>query len=220
MERSRSAAGVERPEERQLVAAVAAGDEEAFVELVRTYGPTMLRVARLYVSTRAVAEEVVQETWLSVMTGIDSFEGRSSFKTWLFRILTNTAQTRAAREGRSVPFSALGNDELGDADPSVAADRFRAQGERFADHWTSSPARWSELPEAMLLSQETIAVAERVVAALPEGQRAVIVMRDVVGWEAEEVCDILGLTATNQRVLLHRARTKVREALERHLASP
>ena len=204
-------------EERRLVEALCAGDEEAFVQLVRLHGPTMLRVARLYVSSEAVAEEVVQETWLAVLTGIDGFEGRSSLKTWLFRILTNKAQTRAAKEGRSVPFTTL-SEELDAAELSVEADRFRVAGERFADHWTSSPERWSELPEASLLTHETIAIAERAAASLPPAQRAVVTLRDMVGWDADEVCEVLGITATNQRVLLHRARTKVRKALERHLA--
>ena len=177
----------------------------------------MLRVARLYVSSEAVAEEVVQETWLAVLTGIDGFEGRSSLKTWLFRILTNKAQTRAAKEGRSVPFTTL-SEELDAAELSVEADRFRGAGERFADHWTSSPERWSELPEASLLTHETIAIVERAAASLPPAQRAVVTLRDIVGWDADEVCEVLGITATNQRVLLHRARTKVRKALERHLA--
>src|ERR671918_130828 len=120
-------------EEGRLVEALRGRDEEAFVQLLRAYGPTMLRVAQLYVSSRAVAEEVVQETWLAVLTGIGRFEGRSSFKTWLFRILKNRAQTSAASEGRSDPFAALGDEELGVAEVSVLADRFRRAGERFAD---------------------------------------------------------------------------------------
>jgi RNA polymerase sigma-70 factor (ECF subfamily) len=203
--------------ESQLVEALRAGDEDAFVELIRRHGGSMLRVARLYVSSRAVAEDVVQETWLAVLTGIDRFEGRSSFKTWLFQILTNRAQTRAAKERRSVPFSALIDEELAAEEPSVEADRFRGQGERFAWHWTSSPQRWAELPEARLLAHETISIVEQAAASLPPAQRAVVTLRDIVGWDADEVCQVLGISAANQRVLLHRARTKVRKALERHL---
>lgn len=206
-------------DERRLVEALCAGDEEAFIRVVNLYGSTMLRVAQLYVSNRAVAEEVVQETWLAVVRGIESFERRSSLKTWLLRILTNTAKTRAAREGRSVPLAALGAEELGAAERSVEADRFRGEGERWADHWTSSPERWDELPEARLLSDETIRIVERAAASLPPAQRAVVTLRDIVGCDADEVCELLEITAANQRVLLHRARTKLRKTLEQHLTS-
>jgi RNA polymerase sigma-70 factor (ECF subfamily) len=206
-------------EERRLVERLRGGDEQTFVELVRLYGPTMLRVARLYVPSMAVAEEVVQETWLAVLTGIRRFEGRSSFKTWLFRIHANKALARAKREGRSIPFSALAAQEAAADEASVDPDRFRGSGERFAHHWTSSPERWAELPEARLLSRETLSVVERAAASLPPAQRAVITLRDIEGWKAHEVCEVLEITAANQRVLLHRARTKVRKALERHLAS-
>ena len=212
---SRRASG----EERSLVDALVAGDERAFVELVRLHGPAMLRVARLYVSSGVVAEEVVQETWLAVLTGIRRFERRSSLKTWLFRILANRAQTRAAAEGRSVPFSALSQKEVAAAEPSVEGDRFRGADERFGHHWTSSPERWADLPEERLLSQETMAVVERAAASLPPAQRAVVTLRDIVGWDSDDVCALLEISAANQRVLLHRARTKLRAALERHLAS-
>jgi RNA polymerase sigma-70 factor, ECF subfamily len=205
-------------DERRLVEALRAGDEDAFVQLVRLHGPTMLRVARLYVSSGAVAEEVVQETWLAVLTGIGRFEGRSSFKWWLFRILANRARTRAAEEGRSVPFTALTTDEPGAAELSVEAERFRGAGERWAHHWSSSPERWTDLPETSVLSQETIATVERAAAALPPAQRAVVTLRDILGWDANEVCRLLEISAANQRVLLHRARTKVRKTLEQHLA--
>lgn len=204
-------------EERRLVEALRAGDERIFVELVRLHGAAMLRVARLYVSSRSVAEEVVQETWLAVLTGIGGFEGRSSFRAWLFRILTNRAQTRAVKEGRSVPFSSL-SDELG-PEASVEPDRFRGAGERFGHHWISSPELWPELPEASLLSRETIEIVEHAVASLPPAQRAVVALRDIVGWDARETCAALDLTPANQRVLLHRGRSKVRTALEQHFAS-
>lgn len=204
------------PDELRLVAALRAGDEAAFMEVVSRYGASMLRVARLYVQTRAVAEEVVQEAWLGVLAGIDRFEGRSSFKTWLFRILTNTAKTRAERERRSVPFSSLAAAELDHAEPSVEPDRFLPQGERWASYWASTPRRFDELPESRLLSGETVGIAQAAIEELPEVQRAVITMRDVAGFSSEDVCEALELSEGNQRVLLHRARTKVRRALELH----
>jgi RNA polymerase sigma-70 factor (ECF subfamily) len=196
----------------RLVDGLRAGDEAAFVELVRRYGPSMLRVAQLYVRSRAVAEEVVQEAWVGVLNGISRFEGRSSLRTWIFRILTNTAKTRAVREGRSVPFSALTPEDEG---PSVDPDRFLGPGERYAGHWASPPASWG--PDDRLVAAETLAVIEAEIEALPPAQSLVITMRDVEGWSAEEVCNTLDLSETNQRVLLHRARTKVRRALEEYL---
>jgi RNA polymerase sigma-70 factor, ECF subfamily len=206
-------------EERRLVEALRAGDEGAFVQLIRVHGPTMLRVAGLYASSRAVAEDVVQETWLAVLTGIGRFEGRSSFKTWLFRILTNRAKSGAAAEGRTVSFAALSEAELADVELSVDVDRFHGPAERWAHHWTSSPQRWSELPEANVVSHETITIVEQAAASLAPAQRAVVTLRDILGWEAAEVCEVLGISATNQRVLLHRARTKVRKQLEQHFTS-
>jgi RNA polymerase sigma-70 factor (ECF subfamily) len=199
----------------KVVAALLAGDERAFAALVEEHGATMLRVAQMYVSSRAVAEEVVQEAWLGVISGIGRFEGRSSLKTWIFRILTNRAKTRGEREGRSVPFSSLGGDGDGE-EVTVDADRFQSGG-RFDGHWTSSPSRWSELPESRLVGKETIGVAQAAIDALPETQRTVITMRDIDGWSSEDVRNVLGLSESNQRVLLHRARAKVRLALEPYL---
>ncbi len=204
------------PDERHVVRALRAGDEAAFMALVAEHGPTMLRVAMLFVRNRSVAEEVVQEAWLGVLRGIGRFEGRSSLKTWLFRILTNTAKTRAEREGRTIPFSALAAAELEGADSSVDPDRFLPEGDRWAHHWASSPRRFDALPEGRLLAAETLAIARAVIEQLPAVQRTVITMRDVAGYTSEEVCAELGLSEGNQRVLLHRARTKVRQALERH----
>jgi RNA polymerase sigma-70 factor (ECF subfamily) len=203
----------------RLVDALRAGDEHAFMDAVGQYSPLMLRVAMLHVSSRAVAEEVVQEAWLGVLTGIGRFEGRASFKTWLFRILTNTAKTRAEREKRSVPFSSLVSAELEGGEPSVEPDRFLPEGERWASYWASTPRRFDELPEQRLLSGETLGVAQVAIAALPDAQRTVITMRDVAGFSSEDVCAALEISEVNQRVLLHRARTKVRKALEQHLAS-
>ena len=199
----------------ELVRALLAGDEATFARLVRELTPSLLRVARLYVSTPAVAEEVVQEAWLGLLTGLARFEGRSSLKTWLFRILVNTAKTRGEREGRSIPFASLAP-EVENDEPAVDADRFDAVG-RWAGHWSSSPLRFDDLPEARLLAAETRAVVEQAIASLPPSQRAVVSLRDVEGWSSEEVRNVLGVSETNQRVLLHRGRSGVRRALERYL---
>jgi RNA polymerase sigma-70 factor (ECF subfamily) len=205
-------------DEQRLLAGLRTRDEQAFVELVDRYGVSLLRVALLFVATRAVAEEVVQETWLGVLAGIDRFEGRSSLKTWLFRILTNRAKTRAVREARSVPFSSLAGAELASDEPSVDADRFLpADHARWPGHWASSPRSWAEIPEQRLLGAETRQVISDAIDALPTVQRTVISLRDVEGWASEEVCEALDLTEGNQRVLLHRARSKVRAALEAYL---
>ncbi len=200
----------------EIVAALKAGDERAFAALVDEHGAAMLRVALMYVSTRAVAEEVVQEAWLGVLKGIDRFEGRSSLKTWIFRILTNTAKTRGEREGRSLPFSSLGGGDPDGDEPAVDADRFVGSG-RDEGHWTSAPSRWSDLPESRLVGKETLEVTQAAIDALPEAQRIVITMRDVDGFSSEEVRNVLGVSESNQRVLLHRARSKVRRALESYL---
>jgi RNA polymerase sigma-70 factor (ECF subfamily) len=203
------------PEDARLVEGLRAGDEAAFAQLIREYGASMLRVAQMYVSSRAVAEEVVQEAWLGVLKGIGRFEGRSSVKTWLFRIVANTAKTRGVREARSIPFSALGDE--GEQEPSVDPDRFLGAGERFPGHWALPPESWAGVPEGRLLAQETLDVIDREIEQLPPAQRAVITMRDVQGFTSEEVCNALDLTETNQRVLLHRARAKVRSALEEYM---
>jgi RNA polymerase sigma-70 factor, ECF subfamily len=195
-----------------LVEGLRAGDEAAFAAVMRMYGRGMLRVAEMYVSSRAVAEDVVQEAWVGVLRGIGRFEGRSSLKTWLYRIVANTAKTRGVRESRSVPFSSLG--DAGD-EGTVDADRFLGSGERFPGHWAVPPQTWA--PEGRLLADETLEVVERAIEKLPPAQRAVITMRDVQGFTSEEVCNALDLTETNQRVLLHRARAKVRSALEEYM---
>jgi RNA polymerase sigma-70 factor (ECF subfamily) len=202
-------------EEMRLVEGLRAGDEAAFAELMRRYGASMLRIAQLYVRSRAVAEEVVQEAWLAVFKGISRFEGRSSLKTWLFRILTNTAKTRAVREGRSIPFSALAGDE--EDGPSVDPDRFLGPEERFPGHWSAPPSSWAGEPEERLVASETLDVIKAEIDKLPSAQALVITMRDVEGFTSEEVCNALEISESNQRVLLHRARTKVRRALEDYL---
>src|SRR5436309_1596206 len=197
----------------EIVEALRAGDEAAVAMLVAQYGASMLRVAQMYVRTRAVAEEVVQDAWLGVLRGIGSFEGRSSLKTWIFRILTNTAKTRGERESRSIPFSAL---EGADDEPAVEPSRFQAEG-RWAGHWAAPPTPWSDQPENRLLGTEARQVVTKAISELPPAQATVIIMRDVEGFSAEEVCNVLTLSESNQRVLLHRARSKVRRALEDYL---
>jgi RNA polymerase sigma-70 factor (ECF subfamily) len=205
-------------QEARLVAALRRGDEKAFGDLVREYHSSLVRVALTFVRERAVAEEVVQEAWLGVIRGIDRFEGRSSLKTWIFRILTNTAKTRAEREGRTVPFSALAAPDEEGADPAVDPDRFLADSDpRWPGHWTSAPTSWDRVPEGRLLAKETLSLVYDVVEALPPAQRQVITLRDIEGWSSEEVCELLHVSEGNQRVLLHRARAKVRAALEDHL---
>lgn len=207
--------GAASPEDVQLVDALRAGDERAFRSLVGREQRSMLRLARTYVSSTAVAEEIVQEAWLGVVRGVDRFEGRSSLRTWIYRILVNTAKTHGAREGRSVPFASLAGDE---GEPSVDPDRFLpADHDRFPGHWSSFPPSFDDVPQERLLSGETLDHVRRVIDELPPPQAQVIRLRDVEGWTSQEVCNALELTETNQRVLLHRARTKVRVALENYL---
>jgi RNA polymerase sigma-70 factor (ECF subfamily) len=187
-----------------------AGDEVAFSELVRTYHGSLFRVALTFVADHAAAEEVVQETWLGVLKGLESFERRASLKTWIFRILVNRARTRGVRDGRTVTFSRL---EDPDAGGEGLIDRFSAEG-----RWVQPPPLWHEQnPEDLLLREETVECLQRAVAKLPASQRAVVTLRDIDGIDAEEVCNVLGISETNQRVLLHRGRTRVRAALEKHL---
>jgi RNA polymerase sigma-70 factor (ECF subfamily) len=198
----------------RLVEALRRGDEDAFVALVERYQACLLRLAMLYVPSHAIAEEVVQETWIGVLQGTGRFEGRSSFKTWLYRILVHQAQRRGMREHRSVPFSALVADELDAVEHAVDPDRFHPPGHRWPGHWIALPQPWQELPEDQALASETRAQVNAAIAALPPAQREVITLRDVEGWPAEEVCQAMKLTEANQRVLLHRARSKVRRALD------
>jgi RNA polymerase sigma-70 factor, ECF subfamily len=200
-------------DEARLVAALSRADADAFAALVDRHSRAMIRVAMAYVPSRAAAEEVVQETWIGVMRGIDGFEGRSSLKTWIFRILTNVAMRSGARERRSVPFSALaGAEDTGE--PSVDPDRFLpADHELFPGHWAIMPARWPT-PEEGLLARETREVIAAAIAELPVAQRTVVALRDVEGWSSEEVREALEISAGNQRILLHRARSRVRNAIE------
>jgi RNA polymerase sigma-70 factor, ECF subfamily len=191
-------------EDHALLERLRAGDEQAFVSLVDRYDRALRRVARSFVRTDSSADEVVQETWLGVVTGIGAFEGRSSLRTWIFRILVNRARTRATRDARSVPFSALETDE----GPAVEPSAFCTEG-----RWISAPPRLDGDPETGLLSAELRRHLREAVEGLSPDQRAVITLRDLVGMPAKEVCDLLDLTDANQRVLLHRARARVRTAL-------
>jgi RNA polymerase sigma-70 factor (ECF subfamily) len=203
--------------EAQLLEALRAGDEDAFRALVREYNPSLVRVARIYVPTQAAAEEVAQETWLGVLNGLSRFEGRSSLRTWIFRILTNIAKTRAKRDGRTLPFSAL-SDPGRVPEAAVDADRFLGpEHPRWPGHWALKPEVW---PEDALLAAETRERLAEAIEGLPAAQRAVISLRDIEGWSSEEVRNALDLSETNQRVLLHRARSKVRAALESYLDQP
>ncbi|MGC3996419.1 MAG: sigma-70 family RNA polymerase sigma factor [Anaeromyxobacter sp.] len=191
-----------------LVARMRRGDRAAFSAMVARHAGSLLRVARSLVRDGATAEELVQETWLALLTGLDGFEGRASLRTWLFRVLVNKARSRLVKDGRTVPFSALAED--GGPDPD--AGRFDAGG-----GWLEAPGAGAPDPERLLLGAEARGLIEAALRELPEAQRAVVTLRDIEGLEADEICNLLGLTLTNQRVLLHRGRARVREALERRL---
>ena len=201
-------------EEHALLERLRAGDERAFEALVERHYSTMLAVARHYVSSRAVAEEVVQEAWLGVLKGLDRFEGRSSLRTWILRILVNKAKTRGVRDARTVPFASLA--PVGE-EPAVDPERFRGPDDPFPGHWRAYPGNWQRLPEETLAERETLDVVLATIHQLPAPLRLVITMRDIQGCDAAEVCEALDVSEGNQRVLLHRARSKVRSALERQL---
>jgi RNA polymerase sigma-70 factor (ECF subfamily) len=206
-------------DERELVAALRRGDEDAFVRLVEYLHGSMLRLASFHVSDRAVAEEVVQDAWLGVLQQLDRFEGRSSLKTWILRIVSNQAKTRAMREHRTIPLSALAAARADADEPTVDPDRFLPAGHRWTGHWAMPPTSWREVPENLLLSRETMTEIGRAIDRLPVAQRQVLILRDVDGLSADDTCELLGLTEGNQRVLLHRARSKVRAALECYLGA-
>ena len=204
-------------DERALVAALRRGDESAFATLVDRHSAGLLRLARTYVSSVAVAEDVVQETWLALLRGLDRFEERSTIKTWLFRVAANIARTRGVQERRTTPFSSLGDDEQG---PTVDPSRFRPPDDPdWPHHWAAPPQRWDTSPEARLMAYETREQLAQALAALPPRQRSVVALRDVEGLTADEVCELLDLSAGNQRVLLHRGRARLRQALEDYLGA-
>ena len=210
-----SAAVTASSDDLALVAQLRARDESAFMLLVERLQPTLLRVARMYVQSHAVAEEVTQETWLAVLQGIDRFEGRSSLRTWIFRICANIAKTRGQREGRSAPFATLAGDDL-DA-PSLPESLFQGPGSAHPNHWSSLPADWTSLPQERLEGSELRRAIGAAIQVLPPMQAEVIRLRDVLGWTSEDVRNTLDLSETNQRVLLHRARAKVRRAVEAYM---
>ena len=205
-------------DEAHLIAALRAGEEPAFVLLVERYQAGMVRIAQMFVRDAAVAEEVVQEAWLAVLRGLTRFEARSSLKQWISTILINRAKTRATRERRSIPFSAL-SDKAGlePFEPSVEPERFRPEDIAWAGGWFSFPQGWDATPDERFLSKEAQTAIRACVDALPGSQRQVVVLRDVHGMTAEETCSLLQISEVNQRVLLHRGRSKVRRAIEQYL---
>lgn len=195
-----------------LLAALAGGDERAFATFVRRYHPQLRRVVRAYVSSDALADEVLQDTWLGVLTGLERFERRASLRTWLFRIAINRAKSKAHSEGRSLPFSAM------DDAPTVDPSRFQHAQGRWPDHWATPPRPWED-PERRLLALEGRERLRGALDLLPEGQRVVVSLRDVDGFSSEEVCGLLDISEGNQRVLLHRGRARLRRELEGYLAA-
>ncbi len=200
--------------EAALVAALRKGDEKAFAWVIDAWSPGMLRLARCYVPTQALAEDVVQEAWIGALRGLDGFEGRSRLRTWVLRIVANIAKSWAEREQRVTPFSSAAFGE----GPTVGPERFNSSGERNAGAWRTLPPSWPALPEGEVLSAEALGVVHHALADLPDAQRAVIALRDLDGYEASEVCEALGLTEGNQRVLLHRARAAVRLRTEAYFS--
>src|SRR5262245_58027894 len=203
-------------EESALLDALRRGDEDAFARLVVEHHASLRRVARLYVANAAIADEVVQDTWLGVIQGVWAFEGRSSLKTWIFRILVNRARTRAVRESRSAPFTGILSMETGaEPEPSVSPEHTLIGNDLPAPgHWARPPLDPGSSPERSLLTKELRERLRTVIDALPSNLRIVLWLRDVEGWSSEEVCNALAIQETNQRVLLHRARSRARAALE------
>ncbi len=205
-----------RTEDAELVEALRAGDQAAFTALVDELSPALMRMALAHVPSHAIAEEVVQDTWLAVINGIDRFEGRSALRTWIFQILLNKARTRGKREKRTLPFSSFRRRaEEGGDEPAVDADRFQGRDGQRPGWWARPPAEWGGV-EARIENNEVRDLLLKAIAELPPRQRDVIVLRDLQGYSSEEARNVLDLSETNQRVLLHRARSKVRAALEEH----
>ena len=204
-------------EQAELLGLLRAGDRNAFAELVDTWSPMLLRVALLHVSTRASAEEVVQDTWLAVIGQLDRFEGRSSLRTWVFRILENQARSRGVRESRAVPWSsAFGDGGAEDGGPTVDPSRFRGPDDRWPGGWTMAgrPTPWDPPPEDAAVAAEVRRELRTALDELPDRQRTVVELRDVHGLTSDEVCNRLGLSPGNQRILLHRGRARLRARLE------
>jgi RNA polymerase sigma-70 factor (ECF subfamily) len=197
-----------------LLSRLRGGDQSAFEHIVVAWSPTMLLTARSFVSTQASAEEVVQDTWLAVIRGLEGFEGRSMLRTWVHGILRNIAQTRGQREARTVPWSSIAGDDGASVDPA----RFESPNGPWAGHWTDAgaPRVWQPSPETVAIAGEIRQLLASAMALLPEQQRTVVSLRDISGLSSAEVCDALGITAANQRVLLHRGRSKLRAELEHY----
>jgi RNA polymerase sigma-70 factor (ECF subfamily) len=207
-----------KPDDAALIDALRRGDQVAYAGLVEELTPQLTRLALAHVPSRAVAEEVVQDTWVGVLRGIDRFEGRSALRTWIIQILLNTARTRGKREKRTLPFSSLRRRaEEGRDEPAVDADRFQGRRGEDPGAWARPPVEWSS-PDVRLAAGEERKVLLAAIAGLPPRQREVIVLRDVLGYSAEEARNALDISETNQRVLLHRARSKVRAALEAYMS--
>jgi len=203
-----------RPDEQALVGALRAGDEQTFAALVDAWSAWMLRLARGHVPSPAVAEEVVQESWLAVLQGVDKFRGEASLRTWVYRIVVNQAKRRGVRERRSIPFASLSEEDLG---PTVDPERFQSAGEPHPGGWRQFPEEW---PENVALGREIREVVTTALAELSPRQRVVVALRDLDGHSADEVCELLDISAGNQRVLLHRGRAVVRAHLEQYFAGP
>ncbi|MFI9275729.1 RNA polymerase sigma factor [Kitasatospora sp. NPDC052896] len=205
------------PSDDALIQRLRDGDETAFQLLLDAWSPSMLRLARSFVSTNESAEEVVQEAWLGVIRGIGGFEGRASLKTWVFRILVNIAKTRGTKESRTLPFSSLLPEDEG---PTVDPSRFRSDDDQYPGHWRSGekPKPWT-LPESAALNAEVRGVIAAALAALSDRHRIVVTLRDIEGHTSDEVCDMLKISPGNQRVILHRARAVVRARLESYFAT-
>jgi RNA polymerase sigma-70 factor (ECF subfamily) len=205
---------VDRGDDVALASEIEKGNEQAFIDLVARHHGAFTRLALVWVGSLSIAEEVVQETWAVALEKLGEFEGRSSLKTWLCGILLNTARARARKERRTVSVPSFEPDDS--TDPAVPAERFSPPGHRWDGHWQAPPRAWPETPESALLSTETRGVVETCLDRLPEAQRTVLILRDVEGLSGEEVCNALGITDTHQRVLLHRARSRMRALLEHH----
>ena len=204
----------ETVDETSVVAALRAGDESVFAQLVDQHAASMLRVARGYVSSREIAEEVVQDTWIALVKGIDKFEGRSSLRTWLFTVLINIAKTRGVKERRDSD-AAIAAFTGGTVDPA----RFRDSDDRYPGHWKPDevPSPFPDTPEGSALGNELVSVARLELDKLPDRQRTVVALRDMLGFDSAEVCELLDISVANQRVLLHRGRAVLRAALENYL---
>ena len=204
-------------DEAALVQRLRDGEEAAFADLIDRYHRGMVRLATLYVRDRDAAEEVTQEAWMGVLRGLERFEARATLKTWIFRILVNCAKTRATRDRRTIPFSAVWDADAEPFEPAVEPERFRPVGEQYAGGWVSFPRSWGDLPDQRALSGEVREQIRAAMETLPPSQREVVLLRDVQGWSSEEVCNVLQVSESNQRVLLHRGRSRLRRALERYL---